>query len=96
MGFTTKVWQNISMNPISILIVEDELLLAEVIRAQLSKCGYEIIGIETAGESTLRRMAKLAVSGQSPDIVLIDIKLSGKIDGIQTAILKLTSNIVAL
>ncbi|MCJ7532424.1 MAG: response regulator [Anaerolineales bacterium] len=73
------------MNPISILIVEDELLLAEVIRAQLSKCGYEIIGIETTGESTLRRMAKLAVSGQSPDIVLTNIKLSGKIDGIQTA-----------
>jgi len=84
-GFTTRVWQNKSIFPINILIVEDELLLAEVIRAQLSKCGYEIIGIETTGESTLRRMAKLAVSGQSPDIVLIDIKLSGKIDGIQTA-----------
>jgi DNA-binding NarL/FixJ family response regulator len=73
------------MNPISILIVEYELLLAEVMRAELSNCGYEIIGIETTGESTLRRMAKLAVSGQSPDIVLTNIKLSRKIDGIQTA-----------
>lgn len=73
------------MNPISILIVEDELLLAEVIRTQLSKCGYQILGIETTGETTLRRMAKLAIRGQTPDIVLTDIKLSGKIDGIQTA-----------
>lgn len=73
------------MNPISILIVEDELLLAEVIRDQLSKCGYLILGIETTGESTLGRMAELAISGQMPDIVLTDIKLSGKIDGIQTA-----------
>jgi signal transduction histidine kinase/DNA-binding NarL/FixJ family response regulator len=73
------------MNPVSILIVEDELLLAEVMRAELSNCGYEVLGIETTGESTLSRMAELTANGESPDIVLTDIKLSGKIDGIQTA-----------
>ena len=85
MGFTTRVWQNISMNPISILIVEYELLLAEVMRAELSNCGYEVLGIETTGESTLCRMAELTATGEGPDIVLTVIKLSGKIDGIQTA-----------
>ncbi len=66
--------------PIKILIVEDEMIIAANISLQLSSLGYEISGIVPRGEEAL-----LHIKDDKPDIVLLDIQLKGKLDGIETA-----------
>jgi CheY-like chemotaxis protein len=63
-----------------ILIVEDEIISAMALEKMLQKMGYEVVGIVTTGEEAIER------SGQeSPDIVAMDIRLAGKMDGIDAA-----------
>ncbi|WP_166965541.1 LytR/AlgR family response regulator transcription factor [Yeosuana marina] len=66
--------------PTKILIVEDEMIIAANISLQLTTLGYEITGIIPRGEEAL-----LHIKENTPDIVLLDIQLKGKIDGIETA-----------
>jgi DNA-binding LytR/AlgR family response regulator len=63
-----------------VLIVEDQVLVAEGIATVLRKNSLEVAGIFSSGEDALD-----FVRGDSPDLVLMDIKLAGKIDGIKTA-----------
>lgn len=63
-----------------ILIVEDDMIIAANISLQLSKLGYEIIGVESRGEEALM-YARL----NTPDVVLMDINLKGSLNGIETA-----------
>jgi CheY-like chemotaxis protein len=63
-----------------ILIVEDERLVAEDLRDTLTQVGYSVAGIVASGE---RAVDKVAESG--PDLVLMDINLSGEMDGISAA-----------
>ena len=63
-----------------VLIVEDELVVAENIARNLSKQGYTAIDIVDTGEDAI----SLARS-TCPDIVLMDIMLQGEIDGIDAA-----------
>ena len=67
-------------HPIKILIVEDEMIIAANISLQLTKLGYEVIGIATRGEEAL-----IHIKQDQPDIILLDIQLKGKLDGIETA-----------
>lgn len=68
------------MEKVKILIVEDEMLTATDIMEKLESFGYEITGIaQTAGEALL--LAKTT----NPDIILLDIILAGKKDGIDAA-----------
>jgi len=62
-----------------ILIVEDDMIIAANIAMQLTKLGYEVIGIESRGEEALAH-AKL----NPPDLILMDINLKGKLNGIAT------------
>lgn len=63
-----------------ILVVEDEAPIAMEIELRLSKMGYEVIGPVATGEKAL------ALAAQAPpDLTLMDIHLSGAMDGIQTA-----------
>jgi len=73
------------MNPISIYIVEDELLISASLKSQLQQFGYEIYGSSIRGESCLEEIAELSVQGREPEIVLMDIHLRGELDGIDTA-----------
>jgi len=66
--------------PVKVLIVEDEMIIGANISLQLSKLGYEVNGIIPRGEEAL-----LHIKQDQPDIVLLDIQLKGKLDGIQTA-----------
>ena len=68
------------IQPIQILIVENEMIIAANISLQLTEMGYEVSGIITRGEDALRLIKK-----NLPDIVLIDIQLRGRLDGIDTA-----------
>src|SRR3984893_15243832 len=63
-----------------IIVVEDESILALHLRKQLSKLGYEVVAVAASGETALRKIAELR-----PDMVLMDIHIDGKIDGIETA-----------
>ncbi len=63
-----------------ILIVEDERIIAEDIRKCVLNCNYDVISIVPTGQNAL-----LIVKEQKPDLILMDIMLEGKLDGIETA-----------
>ncbi len=63
-----------------ILIVEDELIAAESLSLDLQRLGYEVVGVVSSGEKAIEKTKSLL-----PDLVLMDIQLRGKIDGITAA-----------
>jgi CheY-like chemotaxis protein len=63
-----------------ILIVEDESIIARDIQQRLSHFGYTVSAIASSGEEVLLKAADL-----SPALVLMDIVLKGKMDGVETA-----------
>lgn len=63
-----------------ILIVEDDALVALGIRLTLQELGYEIVGI-AASEPEAVALAQT----HRPDLALMDIRLRGPVDGIDTA-----------
>lgn len=66
-------------SPLKILIVEDEMIIGANISLQLSKLGYEVTGMISKGEEALTHVRQ-----NRPDIVIMDIQLKGKMDGIDT------------
>ena len=65
----------------SILIIEDDGLIALRTIELLTKAGYKVPDPVPTGEEALEYLA----DSPRPDIVLMDIGLAGKIDGIETA-----------
>jgi hypothetical protein len=68
------------MEKASIFIVEDEKIVANDIKETLISLGYTVVGTAKSGETVLQK-----VSETNPDIILMDIHLAGKMDGIETA-----------
>jgi len=68
------------MTKASILIVEDEAIIASVIAAALRKFEYEVIDILNTGEAAVSQALK-----KKPDLILMDIRLQGAVDGIAAA-----------
>ena len=68
------------MDKARIVVVEDESLLAEDIQERLKNLGYEVAAVAHSGEEALA-----VVAAAHPDLVLMDIRLKGKMDGIDTA-----------
>ena len=68
------------MTKVSILIVEDEVIIAQSNQQLMINLGYNVIGIESTGEGALRKAGE-----NKPDLVLMDIKLKGRLNGIQAA-----------
>ena len=68
------------MEQVRILVVEDESIVAFDLKQHLEQAGYEVCGIFSSGEDTLANFGTIL-----PDLVLMDIKLKGKLDGVQTA-----------
>lgn len=68
------------MEQASILIVEDELIVAESIAQTLEGFGYAVCGTVSAGAEALA-----AARDARPDLVLMDIVLKGEMDGIEAA-----------
>lgn len=64
----------------SVLIVEDELIIAEDLRRRLTSLGFNVTGIATTGEDAVSR-----VEESGPDLVLMDISLRGEMDGVEAA-----------
>lgn len=63
-----------------ILVVEDEYILAINLRETLESLGYTVIDITDSGEAAIAKAAEL-----HPNLVLMDIRLRGDMDGIQAA-----------
>lgn len=68
------------MPGIKVLLVEDDWIIAKEISYSLEDMGFEVAGIYDTGEEALKQIKLL-----QPDIVLLDIDLSGEINGIETA-----------
>lgn len=61
-----------------ILVVEDEALVAQDLIATLTDIGYSVVGEAASAEEAVQKAAELV-----PDVVLMDIRLSGNTDGVQ-------------
>jgi PAS domain S-box-containing protein len=62
------------------MIVEDEALVARDIKNSLISFGYEVCAMASFGEDAIRMAEE-----NKPDLVMMDIMLKGKMDGIQAA-----------
>ena len=69
------------MSLYKILIVEDELIFAHEMELWLVEHGYEVSGIVSRGDKAVNSAISL-----HPDLVLMDIQLKGRMDGINAAI----------
>jgi two-component system, cell cycle response regulator len=66
--------------PISILLVEDEGIVARDLEETLTRLGYRIAGIASEGTQAVAMAQKL-----QPELVVMDVSLHGEVDGIQAA-----------
>ncbi len=66
--------------PTSILIVEDEAITALDLKHQVTSLGYEVAGIADTAEDAVRM-----ANERRPNLVLMDIRLAGELDGIVAA-----------
>jgi DNA-binding NarL/FixJ family response regulator len=73
--------QTQNAEPGRILIVEDDLLIASEMEAVLTEAGFEIVGVASTGEEAI----ELAGS-RLPDLAVMDIRLAGDRDGVDTAL----------
>lgn len=69
------------MTKAKIMVVEDEAITAQDIKASLEDMGYEVAGIAANGDDALK-----IAEASKPDLALMDIVLKGPHSGIATAI----------
>jgi len=65
-----------------VLIVEDDQLLAYLMEQYVVNCDCEVVGSVDNGEEAIS-----FVKENTPDFILMDIRIEGSLDGIETAIL---------
>jgi chemotaxis response regulator CheB len=63
-----------------IMLVEDETIIAMDVQQRLEKLGYEVVAQAASGADAIRRAMEIA-----PDLILMDVKIRGPLDGIETA-----------
>lgn len=68
------------MNNPKVLVVEDESIVALDIQKRLKKLGYTVTGIAETGEEAINKVAE-----NNPNLVLMDIRLKGSMDGVEAA-----------
>ncbi len=64
-----------------ILLVEDDMILALVLKRNLEQLGHIVLEVQSDGLGAIDAVLK-----SSPDLIIMDIKLIGSIDGIQAMI----------
>jgi two-component system cell cycle sensor histidine kinase/response regulator CckA len=64
----------------SVLVVEDERIVARDLEQTLAELGYHAAGIASSAEEAIAHASK-----RCPDLVLMDIRIRGKRDGVETA-----------
>jgi DNA-binding LytR/AlgR family response regulator len=68
------------MKNLRILVVEDEPMIAESLSEMLEILGHEVLSVSESGEEAIMQLMQ-----QEPDLILLDIQLRGKMDGIEVA-----------
>lgn len=68
------------MDKTRIMVVEDEWIIAHNIAGKLTDMGYDEVATAHLGEEAVEKADKV-----HPDLVLMDIDLPGKMDGIHEA-----------
>ncbi len=68
------------MDKTTILIVEDNEIVFSAIEAGLKHLGYSVIANVASGEDAIIKAGEI-----NPDLILMDIELKGRMDGIETA-----------
>lgn len=68
------------MNKPKILVVEDENVVALEIKKRLVRLGYVVPSVAASGKDAITK-----AKGFLPDLVLMDIRLKGEMDGIEAA-----------
>lgn len=66
--------------PLKILLVEDEAISAVTLAIELKKFGHEVVKTIPTGEGAVQSLPRT-----KPDLILMNIRLAGKWDGIETA-----------
>lgn len=64
----------------SLLVVEDESIVAMDIKHRAEGLGYKVLGIASSGEEAIEK-----TNQYQPDLILMDIVLKGKMDGVEAA-----------
>jgi len=67
-------------SPINLMLVEDERIVAFDLKNQLQSFGYHVSAMVGSGEQAVACVAQIA-----PDLVLMDIHLEGRMDGVEAA-----------
>lgn len=67
---------------IKVLIVEDEMLVAEELSYDLQDEGFEVTGLAISSDECLSEIQK-----NQPHVILMDINIKGDLDGIETALI---------
>jgi PAS domain S-box-containing protein len=67
-------------NETAVFVVEDETIVSMEIQDRLLGLGYKVCGSAASGEEAIEK-----IKATNPDIVLMDIRIKGDIDGIQVA-----------
>ncbi|MBD2440381.1 response regulator [Nostoc sp. FACHB-110] len=75
-----NISSNTNKNNIQVLIVEDEYILAINLQESLESLGYIVVDIADSGEAAIAKAHELY-----PNLILMDIRLRGEIDGIEAA-----------
>jgi CheY-like chemotaxis protein len=65
--------------PAKILVVEDDAITATAIQEILTVAGYTVVDVVSTGAEAIDRVASLR-----PDLILMDIRLKGPVDGVST------------
>ena len=65
---------------VKVLVVEDENIVALEIKDRLKRLGYAVCGVVAFGEQAVEEARE-----KHPDLVLMDIRLKGKMDGVEAA-----------
>lgn len=66
--------------PARLLVVEDEYILAVNLKESLESLGYVVVDVVNTAEFAIQKAGELR-----PDLILMDIRLQGEMDGIQAA-----------
>jgi CheY-like chemotaxis protein len=63
-----------------ILIVEDESIVRLDLQQRLERMGHTVVGLASEGEEAVAKAVEL-----KPDLILMDVRLEGEMDGIEAA-----------
>jgi len=71
---------NVDLRKLRVLIVEDEFFIALDAEEQVKSLGHSVVGTAVSAEQAIR-----LAGAEKPDVVLMDIRLIGPVDGITAA-----------